>query len=50
MNRKIMKKTMMMASVKYEKPQVEQLSFCVEKGFTASGMLDDMTEKQGDWY
>ena len=45
-------KTMKMetkAFVKYEKPQVELLSCCVERGFFGSATLDDMKEEIGDW-
>ena len=45
-----MKRTTLKASVNYEKPQVELLSFCVERGFEGSGsMLDDMKETEGEW-
>ena len=37
------------AFVKYEKPQVELLSCCVERGFFGSATLDDMKEEIGDW-
>ena len=44
-----MKKQLFQASVEYEKPQVELLSFCVERGFEASSTLDDMEEIPGVW-
>ena len=44
-----MKRTTFQASVTYEKPQMELLSYCVERGFTASSTLDDMKETEGEW-
>ena len=49
LNNKKMKKQLFQASVEYEKPQVELLSFCVERGFEASSTLDDMEEIPGVW-
>ena len=46
-----MKRTTFQASVTYEKPQVELLSYCVERGFEVSNdsTLDDMYETGGEW-
>ena len=47
-----MKKRLFQASTEYEKPQVELLSFSVERGFELSasdGTLDDMEEIPGSW-
>ena len=44
-----MKKELKNGMLEYERPNIVTTMCCVEQGFAASSMLDDMKETEGEW-